>query len=100
MSWEVKEAMYGSGNLKFSMRDGWEPFSTFKANGSLFLMLRRLVEEEEGNPPPTLEACLKRVGMFPDTNPPESVTTFASAIYDWMKEATRVIIQTRLSSDG
>jgi hypothetical protein len=47
-----------------------------------------------------LEACLKRVGMFPDTNPPESVTTFESAVYDWMKEATEVIIQTRRSSDG
>jgi hypothetical protein len=47
-----------------------------------------------------LEECLKRVGMFPDTNPPESVTTFESAIYDWMTEATRIIIQTRRSPDG
>jgi hypothetical protein len=48
MSWEVKEAMYGSGNLKSSMRDGWEPFSTFKGNGSLFLMLRRETETAKG----------------------------------------------------
>jgi hypothetical protein len=47
-----------------------------------------------------LEACLERVGMFPDTSPPEAITTFESAVYDWMKEATEVIIQTRLSSDG